>query len=185
MRLACTVGGLTSRRAASALPRCKLGAGWVRLEHCPVRLPRLPPPAAGPRTQAAAVLLFGWLLVGWLLPTLLLLQPGTDPPHHPARSRACGCVHCQAAAGSWLARLECALLSGLHSLLASGPWVEPGAERTGAQQQQQQWRQQWLRQHGGDSSLARLIQLGLRWACTCVLLWLPARALAPWYTGEP
>lgn len=129
------------------------------------------------------MLLFGWLLVGWLLPTLLLLQPGRAPPHRSARSRACSCAHCQAARGSRLARLECALLTGLHSLLPHSMLGLPGGEHGGAAVPQQQPRQ-WGRQHMAGS-LGQLARLGLRWACTLVLLWLPARTLAPWYTGDP
>lgn len=127
--------------------------------------------AAGPRTQAAAVLLYVWLVVGWLVPTLLLLQPlGREAAPAPRHRRA---------GGSWiarrvgavryaLARLEGSLLNGLRSLLPAQP------RRGGAQRQQ-------AAQGGGHDDT---MPLPIRWLALLLLLWVPCRTLAPLYAGE-
>lgn len=168
---------------------------------------RLPPPA-GPHTQAATVLLFCWLLLGWLLPTLLLLHPSGVPPR---RRRVRLCTHSwrcwAAAAGTLLARCEHRLLVALHSLTAAD--ANAARRRAGQRrrqqehpehpdQEQQQQRvqdeaQQEQAAQGEDGEmqpaedgdgLSPGVQLALRWLTLLVLLWLPCRTVAPWYTGE-
>ena len=129
------------------------------------------------------MLLFGWLVVGWLLPTLLLL--GTHP--RAAARRRCTCERCR----SRLARLEAAVLAGLQSLLdTSGGTRPPPRSARGAsaaqpggdpRRQRRGWQRVLARAHAAQP--VQLLRLALRWLVLLVALWLPARTLAPLYTG--
>ena len=144
------------------------------------------------------MLLFCWLLLGWLLPTLLLLHPSGVPLR---RRRARPCTHCWrcwwAAAGTLLARCEHRLFVALHSLTAADPQAArrraAGRNPRGLEEQQAQQEEQEQAVQDGDQEpvpedteegLPPAAQLALRWLTVLVLLWLPCRTVAPWYTGE-
>ncbi|KAL4436876.1 hypothetical protein ABPG75_004015 [Micractinium tetrahymenae] len=137
-------------------------------------------PPGGPRTQAAAVLLFGWLVVGWLLPTLLLLQPqarSASARRRRSQQRQSGrrgvAARCLAALGSALAWLEGHLLTGLRSLRSTRVPAEPPAG-----QQAVQYRDM------PPDDLPAALQLLLRWVTVLLPLWMACRTLAPMYAAE-
>ena len=156
------------------------------------------------------MLLFCWLLLGWLLPTLLLLLPSGVPLR---RRRTRPCTHSwrcwTAAAGTLLVRCEHRFLVALHSLTAADPHAArrlAARQRSGqrelpeppAQEQQEQEAEQDGQQRDQatqtdepevpprdhEDSLPPGAQLALRWLTVLVLLWLPCRTVAPWYTRE-
>lgn len=124
-----------------------------------------------------------WLLLGWLLPTLLLMHPVRQavPELHPAagqqRRSSGGCGNSSnssrakrwlAAVSAGLARFECWLLVGLRSLLLAQP--------DGAAVQQRAR----VPRHDDVSPMV----LPVRWLTLLVLLWWPCRVLAPLYARE-
>lgn len=135
--------------------------------------------AAGPRTQAAAVLLFGWLVVGWLLPTLLLLQP--EARASSARRRRSRRRHahrgvaarCLAGLGGALAWLEGHLLTGLHSLRSARVPLEAPAGRDAVRYRDMP-----------PDDLPAALQLLLRWVTVLLPLWMACRTAAPMYAAE-
>lgn len=135
--------------------------------------------AAGPRTQAAAVLLFGWLVVGWLLPTLLLLQPeaGGAGARRRRSQRRRGqrgvAARCLAGLGGAVAWLEGHLLTGLHSLRAVRVPVEAPAGRQTVQYRDMP-----------PDDLPAALQLLLRWVTVLLPLWMACRTVAPMYAAE-
>ncbi|PSC73377.1 mfs dha1 multidrug resistance [Micractinium conductrix] len=125
-----------------------------------VLLPIAAQPPGGPRTQAASFLLYMWLLLGWLLPTLLLMHPVRQavPELHPAAgqqrrsSGGCGNSSNSSRAKRWLAAPD-------------GAAVQQRAR---------------VPRHDDVSPMV----LPVRWLTLLVLLWWPCRVLAPLYARE-
>ncbi len=152
------------------------------MANCLSRPPRTLPcgaAPAGPRTQAAAVLLFGWLVVGWLLPTLLLLRPEAGSASARRRRSQRRHAHrgvgarCLAGLGSALAWLEGHVLTGLHSLRSVRVPVEAPAGRRAVQYRDMP-----------PDDLPAALQLLLRWVTVLLPLWMACRTVAPMYAAE-
>lgn len=125
------------------------------------------------------MLLFGWLVVGWLLPTLLLLQP--EARASPARRRRSRRRHahrgvaarCLAGLGGALAWLEGHLLTGLHSLRSARVPLEAPAGRDAVRYRDMP-----------PDDLPAALQLLLRWVTVLLPLWMACRTAAPMYAAE-
>lgn len=135
--------------------------------------------------QTVALLLLSWLLIGWVLPTLLLLRPvaaaaaaswarrGDEPGEPLAASQGSSCsrglLPRAAAAADRVARVVEAALSSLlpghpqlmvvrgqHHAMDTSPLVVPG-----------------------------VLTLGVRWLLLIVPLWLLCCSVAPMYSPAP
>ncbi len=132
-------------------------------------------PPADTNAQSAAAVLFAWAMVGWLLPSLLLLGLPKDAaearlPPTPANSPlgdSMGDACTGPAAGRWTG----AAAAALAAPSAAATWVEAALRGLVGRRRQQV-------PAGQDTSPAGL-PLALRWVLCLQIVWLACRAAAP------
>ncbi|KAL4438035.1 hypothetical protein ABPG77_004256 [Micractinium sp. CCAP 211/92] len=125
--------------------------------------------------QSAAAVLFAWAMVGWLLPSLLLLGLPKDAaearlPPTPANSPL-GDSMGDACTGPVAGRWTGAAAAALAAPSAAATWVEAALRGLVGRRRQQV--------PGGQDTLPAGLPLALRWVLCLQIVWLACRAAAP------